>query len=97
MWQTDGEKETCGMFKFLERVQEEVHKSAIGYHRKLRGKGVSKSELYNIKGVGQVRKAALMIAFKSVDNIKKASLDELTEVVDKRTAETVIQYFKENN
>lgn len=85
------------VFKFLERVQEEVHKSAIGYHRKLRSKSVSKSELDNIKGVGKVRKTALMKAFKSVDNIKKASFDELIKVVDKGTAETIILYFKENN
>lgn len=83
------------VFKFLERVQEEVHKSAIGYHRKLRSKSVSKSELDNINGVGDVRKAALMKAFKSVDNIKKADFDELISVVDKGTAEKIVRYFKE--
>lgn len=85
------------VFKFLERVQDEVHKSAIGYHRKVRGKSVSKSELDNIKGIGDVRKAALMKAFKSVDNIKKASMEELLKVVDKRSAEAIIGYFKEKN
>ncbi|MBR5808954.1 MAG: excinuclease ABC subunit C, partial [Clostridia bacterium] len=95
---TSGEIEISpidAVFKFLERVQDEVHKSAIGYHRKLRSMAVSKSELDNIKGVGEKRKAALMKAFKSVDNIKKANVGELMEVVDKKTAETVARYFKE--
>ena len=97
---TSGEIEISpidSVFKFLERVQDEVHKSAIGYHRKLRSKSISKSELDNIKGVGEARKAALMKAFKSVDNIKKADMEKLTGVVDKKTAEAIIQYFKEEN
>ena len=85
------------VFRFLERVQEEVHKSAIGYHRKLRSKALSKSELDDIKGIGEVRKAALMKAFKSVDNIKKASVEELLKVVDKRSAYAIVEYFKEND
>ena len=85
------------VFRFLERVQEEVHKSAIGYHRKLRSKALSKSELDDIKGIGEVRKAALMKAFKSVDNIKNASFNELLNVVDKKTADAIVEYFKENN
>lgn len=85
------------VFRFLERVQEEVHKSAIGYHRKLRSKALSKSELDNIKGIGEARKSALMKAFGSVENIKKASLDELLEVVDKRSAQAISDYFKEKN
>lgn len=85
------------VFRFLERVQDEVHKSAIGYHRKLRSKSISKSELDNIKGVGEVRKATLMKAFKSVDNIKKAGMEELLKVVDSKTAEAVCRYFKEKN
>lgn len=85
------------VFKFLGRVQDEVHKSAIGYHRKLRSKSLSKSELDNITGIGEVRKAALMKEFKSVDNIKKASFDELLKVVDKRSATAITEYFKEKN
>ena len=85
------------VFKFLERVQEEVHKSAVGYHRTLRSKALSKSELDNIKGIGNARKSALMKAFKSVDNIKKASKEELLKVVDKRTATSIVEYFKEND
>ena len=77
--------------------QEEVHKSAIGYHRKLRSKALSKSELDDIKGIGEARKAALMKAFKSVDNIKNASIEELSNVVDKKTADAIVEYFKENN
>jgi len=83
------------VFKFLERVQEEVHKAAIGYHRKLRNKSVSKSELDDINGIGKVKKSRLMKAFGTVDNIKEASLDELLKVIDKRSAQGVFEYFKE--
>lgn len=88
---------TDGVFRFLERVQEEVHKSAIAYHRKLRSKALSKSELDNIKGIGKVRKTALFAAFKTIENIKKAELSELENVVDKKSAKAIFEYFKENN
>lgn len=84
------------VFKFITRVQDEVHRSAIGYHRKLRSKALVKSELDAISGVGEVKKAALMKSFGSLDNIKKATLSELSEAVDKRTAAAVFDYFKES-
>ena len=85
------------VFKFITRVQDEVHRSAITYHRRLRGKALIKSELDDIKGVGEVKKAALLKYFGSVENIKKASLEKLSEAVDKRTAAAVFEYFKESN
>lgn len=85
------------VFRFLENVQEEVHKSAVGYHRKLRSRELSQSELDNINGIGEARKSALMKAFKSVDNIKTADIDTLAEVIDKRSALAVFEYFKEKN
>lgn len=85
------------VFKFITRIQDEVHRSAISYHRKLRGKALIKSELDDIKGVGEVKKAALLKYFGSVDNIKKADYEEILKAVDKRTATAVFDYFKENN
>lgn len=85
------------VFRFITRLQDEVHRSAITYHRKLRSKNLTKSELDGIKGVGEVKKAQLLKHFASVDNIKKASFEELCAAVDKRTAAAVKAYFEENN
>ena len=84
------------VFKFITNVQDEVHRSAIGYHKKLRSKALVKSELDSICGVGEVKKAALLKHFGSTQNIKKASIEELREAVDKKTAASVFDYFKEN-
>lgn len=84
-----------GVFKFITRVQDEVHKTAIEYHRKLRNKSTVKSELDNISGVGDKRKQLLLERFKTVKNIKSASLDELKAVkgIDAKTAQSVYEYF----
>ena len=83
------------VFSFVTKIQDEVHRSAITYHRKLRSKNLEKSVLDEIKGVGKVKKSALLFHFKSIDNIKNASITELMEVVDKKTAENIFEYFKE--
>lgn len=82
------------VFKFVTAVQDEVHRSAITYHRKLRSKNMTKSELDNIQGVGKVKRAKLMSHFKSIENIKNSDISELEAVVDKRTARAVYDYFK---
>ena len=83
------------VFKFITKVQDEVHRSAITYHRKLRSKNITKSELDEIKGIGDVKKAKLMSHFGSVENIEKASFDEISSVIDKKSALAVADYFKE--
>ncbi len=83
------------VFKFITKVQDEVHRSAVTYHRKLRNKNMTKSELDDIKGVGEVKKGTLMKHFGTLERIKKASLEELCAAVDKRTAAAVWEYFKE--
>jgi excinuclease ABC subunit C len=83
-------------FKLIYRIQEEAHRFAISYHRSLRSKEMLKSELDDIKGIGQKRKAALLKHFKSVDNIKKASVEELAQVdgMNKKIAEELYNYFR---
>ena len=68
------------LLNFITLFQDEVHKTAIEYHKKLRDKGMLKSELDEIEGIGPVKKNALLKKFGSVENIKKASLEELTQV-----------------
>lgn len=88
-----------GVFKFITRVQDEVHKTAIEYHRKLRREGSVVSELDGINGVGDKRKKILLSEFKTIENIKNASLDDLKSVkgIDVRTAQSVYAHFKNNN
>ena len=91
------------LFKYIGRMQEEVHRFAIEYHHKLRGKNVSHSILDEIEGIGPVRRKALLEAFGSIDEIKKVALsedgdglDKLAAVdgMDKRAAEHVVEFFK---
>jgi excinuclease ABC subunit C len=84
---------TDSVYKFITNVQDEVHRSAISYHRNKRSKTLRKSELDEIKGVGNVKKSKLLSHFKSVENIKKASLSELEKIVDKNTANNIYDYF----
>ncbi len=83
------------VYSFLNEISEEVHRYAIGYHRKLRQKGLFSSELEKIPGVGPKRRAALMRSFGTVDEIKKAKLEQIEEIpeMDRRAAESVISYF----
>ena len=60
--------------------QDCVHEKAIGYHRKLRGKDITKSELDEIPGIGPAKKKALLKKFGSVQKIKEASIEELTKI-----------------
>lgn len=82
--------------KLVTRIQDEVHRFAISYHRSLRNKRVFHSVLEDIPNVGAVRRKALLKKFGSIDNIKKANLEELLAVpsIDRRTAENIIFYFK---
>jgi len=84
------------VFKLIYTIQEEAHRFAISYHRSLRSKDMFKSELDDIKGIGEKRKMALLKHFGSMDNIKKASVDELSEVegMNKKVAEELYSYFR---
>lgn len=82
------------LYNFIASIQEEVHRFAIDYHKSLRNKKMTFSELDNIKGVGEKRKKLLLSNFKSIKNIKNASLDDLEKVLDKKSALSVYEYFK---
>ncbi len=84
---------TDSIFKLITNIQDEVHRCAVSYHRSKRSEALKKSELDEIKGVGKVKKAALLKHFKSIENIKKAGIGELLSVLDKKTANSVYEYF----
>ena len=78
----------------LAHLQEEVHDTAIKYHRKLRDKEITKSALDDIPGIGEVKKKALLKEFKSVENIKKEDVAALTKV--KGITEELAQKIRES-
>ena len=86
---TIGIKQGTPLFHLLENIQDEVHRFAITFHRDKRSKSQIESALDNVKGIGEKRKTALLKAFKSVARIKKASLEELAEVVGENAAKSV--------
>ena len=86
---TIGIKQGTPLFHLLENIQDEVHRFAITFHRDKRSKSQIASALDNVKGIGEKRKTALLKAFKSVARIKKASLEELAEVVGENAAKSV--------
>ena len=75
----------------ITNFQDTVHDTAITYHRKLRDKSVTKSELDDIKGIGEKKKKELLKKFGNVQNIKNATVEELCEVkgITKKIAETI--------
>lgn len=95
---SDGEitlSPTGSVFKLITAIQDEAHRSAITHHRNKRVKKLRKSELDNISGIGEKRKAMLLSRFKSIKAIKEADFDTLISAgVDKKTAENIIEYFK---
>jgi excinuclease ABC subunit C len=68
------------LFKLITRFQDEVHNTAIGYHKKLRNKSMTKSVLDEIKGIGDSKKKELLTYFDSINEIANASVEELTKV-----------------
>lgn len=69
------------LFFFLTRLQDEVHRCAISYHRQLRSKGMTKSLLDEVPGIGPARKKALKSRFPSMKSMKQASLEDLEQVI----------------
>lgn len=98
---TDGKNEielvrTSAIYRFVAGIQEEVHRFSISYHRSLRDKKMTQSILDDIPGIGTKRKKALLSHFLSVDNIKKASFEEILSVegMNQNSAENVYNFFK---
>ena len=82
------------LFALIGTIQEETHRFAIEFNRARHGKKVKGSTLDNIPGVGPKRRADLLKHFKSIKNIKAATEARLGEVVDKKTAKAVYEYFR---
>ncbi|MDR2166676.1 MAG: excinuclease ABC subunit C, partial [Clostridiales bacterium] len=83
-------------FRLVTRIQEEVHRFAIEYHRKLRQKTATKSVLDDIPGIGPARRKALMLRFGTIEAIRAADIDELsgTAGMTKAAAKAVRGFFE---
>ena len=83
-------------FRIISMIQEEVHRIAIGYHRKLRNRAMVHSELEDIPGIGGKRRASLIKKFKSVKAISAASVDALAETdgISPALAQNIFDYFR---
>lgn len=81
--------------KIIQHLRNEAHRFGITFHRNQRSKGQVKSELDNIKGIGEETKRLLLKEFKSVKRIKSASNEEIEKVVGKHKATLIEKYFTE--
>ena len=81
------------VFSFIGSIQEETHRFAISYHRKLRSKRLRYSQLDKIDGIGAKRKQDLLRRFQSISAISKASVSELSEILPQSVALAVYQHF----
>lgn len=88
---------TSNVFHYLTRMQDEVHRFTINYHRQIRSKGSIQSVLDNIEGLGEKRRKALLKKFGSLKAISNASVDELKEVIPESVARNLKEYLKEYN
>ncbi|WP_138415442.1 excinuclease ABC subunit UvrC [Aquibacillus sediminis] len=85
-------------FYLIQRIQDEVHRFAISFHRQLRGKSAFRSELDNIPGVGEKRRRLLLTHFKSIAEIKGAKLDEIKKLgIPEPTAKTILEHLHNKN
>lgn len=96
----DGQKipldKSSALYRFIYQIQEEAHRFALNYHHKLRGKGLESSVLTEIPGIGNKRKKQLLKHFKSLDKIKRASLEELVQVdgISDKIARDIYKFFR---
>src|SRR5690625_119903 len=83
-------------FYLVQRIQDEVHRFAITFHRQLRSKGIFQSELDSIPGIGEKRRNLLLSHFHNIANIKKARIEDITQLgIPKNVAQTVLDHLND--
>ena len=92
-----GMKTNSELFRVLTKLQDEVHRFAITFHREKRSKHALHSELDNIKGIGPKTRDDLLKTFKSVKRIQQTSLEELTTAIGQAKAQIVFQHFHQKD
>jgi len=80
--------------QFLQRLRDEAHRSAIGFHKKQKRKEDKQISLLNIKGIGEAKVKKLLNYFGTFETIQKSTYDELNEIVSQKDAKLIIEYFQ---
>lgn len=88
---------TSSSLKLLQNIRDEAHRFAITFHRERRSKRTITSELLEIKGIGSKAAEKLLSHFKGIDNIKSASIEELSRVAGKSRAELIYNHYKQKS
>lgn len=83
------------LFYYLERMQDEVHRYTITYHKQLRSKGSLESILDHVEGIGAKRKKELLKKYHTISKIKESSIEELSKILPEKTAEKLLTFLKE--
>lgn len=83
------------LFLYLTRMQDEVHRFAITYHRNIKSKGSLSSILLNVSGIGDKRRKELLKKYSSIDKIKNASIDDLSTIIPKEVAVDLQKYLND--
>lgn len=91
-------RERANVKKLIARIQDEVHRFAISYHRSLRDKRVLRSILDEIPNIGDKRRKELLKKFGSIESIKEATYEELvaTPSIDKKAAQSILDFFRKD-
>lgn len=84
------------LFVYLYKMQEEVHRFAITYHRNIKNKGMLTSVLEDIPGIGEKRRKELLKKYPSLIKIKNASIEELSEILPEETAKSLLEFLNKN-
>ena len=92
-----GLKQHSALFRLMTQIQDEVHRFAITFHRDVRSKRQTASELDTIKGIGEKSKEALLKHFKSVKRIREANIEEVATIIGKAKAEILLKSLKEKS
>ena len=85
------------IFHYLTRIQDEVHRFTITYHKTLRDKGSIASVLDNIDGIGKIRKKELIKKYGSIKRMNEANIDDLSKIIPRNVAENLLKYLKERD
>ena len=88
---------TSNLFHYLTRMQDEVHRFTINYHRQIRSKGSIQSVLDNVEGIGPKRRKELIKKFGSVKKMKEASVEDLEEVLPREVAQKLKKYLEDSD
>ena len=88
-------KQDNHLFLYLTKMQDEVHRFAISFHRDLKSKGSLESVLSNVSGLGDKRRTALLKKYGSLKKIEEASIDELKRIIPEEIAKNLKKYLKE--